>query len=84
MTKRILLFTVIFQMLMISAGYAAREISSQKFNELIDETTTEQVNTAHLLWNAQRVKDYIRKKRTLQTTKMMVADSTSATQQEDQ
>lgn len=82
MIKWIFIFSLIALQIFVNQSMAKEFVSSSEFNELIDETTLEQMETAHVLWNHERVKDYIRRKRTLQNTKSMIADSASAASDE--
>lgn len=74
MTKWILLFLTAVQMIGFAA-HAKTIVSSESFNKLIETATIEQKNTAHVLWDHERIKDYIRRKRTLQNTKTMFAET---------
>jgi hypothetical protein len=65
--------------IMIPMASAEPAVTSNEFNTLINEVSTEQLNTAHILWNAERVKDYLRRRRTLQNVKTMIAENESAT-----
>jgi hypothetical protein len=75
MTKRILLFSMTLQLM--TAFSMANTVSSADFNTMIEAVTDDQMNTAHVLWDSERVKDYIRRKRTLQNTRTMIADTTT-------
>lgn len=82
MIKWIFIISLITLQIIAKQSLAKEFVSSTEFNELIDNTTLEQTETAHVLWNHERVKDYIRRKRTLQNTKTMIADSQSAASDE--
>jgi len=74
MTKWILLFSTTVQ-IMVFAVLAKGAISSENFNTMIEAVNTEQNETAYQIWDNQRVQDYLRRKRTLQNVKSMIADS---------
>lgn len=74
MTKWILLFSTALQII-FSAAFAERTVSSENFNTMIDAANTDQTETAYQMWNSKRIQDYIRRKRTLQNVKSMIADA---------
>lgn len=82
MTKWIFIFSLIALQVTLAQSLAKRTVTSSELNELIEDTTLEQMETAHVLWNHERVRDYIRRKRTLQNTKTMIADSAAAASDE--
>lgn len=82
MIKWIFIASLIALQITVNQSLAKEFVSSSEFNELIENTNLEQMETAHVLWNHERVKDYIRRKRTLQSTKTMIADSVAAASDE--
>ena len=68
--------------MIVGQSLAKEIIPSSEFNALIEDTTLQQTETAHVLWNHERVKDYLRRKRTLQNTKTMIADTSASTSDE--
>ncbi len=75
MIKWILLSAAVFLM-KAPAAQAEKTVLSQNFNTMINDVSAEQMNTAHLFWSTERIKDYMRRKRALQNTKMMIAKAT--------
>jgi hypothetical protein len=82
MIKWIFIIALIALQITVNQSFAKEFVSSAEFNELIENTNLEQMETAHVLWNHERVKDYIRRKRTLQSTKTMIADSAASASDE--
>ncbi len=75
MIKWILLSAMLF-LIKAPAVSAEKTVLSQNFNTMINDVSAEQMNTAHLFWSNERIKDYMRRKRALQNTKMMIAKAT--------
>ncbi len=73
MTKWILLFSAGLQII-FSVAFAERAVTSENFNTLIDAVNADQKETASQMWNSKRIQDYIRRKRTLQNVKSMIAE----------
>lgn len=76
MTKWILLFTTTLQ-IASSVALANKALSSENFNTLINDVSAEQTATTQIIWDSKKVNNYLRKKRALENTKTMIADSTS-------